>query len=211
MTDSRLVDYIRKQSKAGYDAKDIIHALLTQGWSQDEINEAFALSSADQKPKEELPAEQAKAKQEKPPQEGTEQKKAPEGMEQKKESPSARSYISARFILTVAGGVIIILNAMLVFLEFGDLMELLVASNLNLSILHILDVTITPLDQMLINTIIGIFLITTSYIVFSKSPRMKLTGVFIVALSAVSALIGNGFLLGGAIGILGGISAIYGR
>jgi hypothetical protein len=110
----------------------------------------------------------------------------------------------------VAGGALIVLNALLVFLQIGDMFSLFV-SNLEISLLGMFDVSLSDFDSFLINIIIGGFIAATSYIVYSMPDKSKITGMFIIALSMISVLVGNGFLVGGVLAILGGILAVIGR
>ena len=44
MVSSEIVDYVKEQLRAGYTPEEIRTALLTQGWSEGEVNESFDLA-----------------------------------------------------------------------------------------------------------------------------------------------------------------------
>lgn len=192
MMDSRLIEYIKTQIAYGYSEQQIRDILLAQGWYQEEIDEAFSAARSQAQPPAGAVSRPA-----------TEVSKAKEGP-----APfNIMSFLSGYLLLSIAGGVLIIINSALVFFNLGDIIELFV-SNLELSLLGMFDVTLKAFDAFLINLIIGIFLIIASYILYTMPEKKKLTGMFMVALSLITVFIGNGFLIGGLLGMGGGLLAI---
>ena len=104
----------------------------------------------------------------------------------------------------------IILNSVLDFSGVGDMLSLVVPG-VKVSFLGMLDVTLSAFDSFFLNSIIGGFLIAASLIIYMMPDKARLTGMFMVALSLITVLIGNGFLIGGIVAILGGILAVAGR
>lgn len=51
MVDSRIVDYAREQLSAGFSEEQVIRALVGQGWSDGEANEAVSIARGPEKPK----------------------------------------------------------------------------------------------------------------------------------------------------------------
>ena len=191
--DSSIIRYIREQVSAGYTEKEIGDALSSQGWYPEEIEKAFSTVRAS------VPAEPATR-----PAEGS--LAANRGHENAATQQPMRG-IGAGFILSLAGGVLVILNSLLVFLEIGDLLNLLV-SGIGLSVLGMLGIQFTSFNSLLVNIIIGGFLVAAAFIAHFMPDNARLTGVFILILSAITVLIGNGFIIGGIIAIIGGILAI---
>ena len=190
MADSRIVKYINDTLSKGFSEGDVKVALKKQGWNDDEISEA-------------IKAAKSGSPVGKPP-EGKPEDKKPEQVA--KQQPGNKSIMKGGFILTVAGGAIIILNSILVYFGIGDMLELFV-SNIGISFLSMFDVRLSNLDTFLINLIIGGFLMGSSYIIYAMSDKGRITSVFIIILSMISVVIGNGFLIGGIIAITGGIFA----
>jgi hypothetical protein len=186
----RIVQYVKEQLSAGYAEKDIRDALLDQGWQPDEIDEAFSAAGG---PPKEKPA-------------GPEER--PAGRKAGKPVKEAAG-AGMGFVLSIAGGALIVLNSVLVFIGMGDMLGLFV-SNLNLSLLAAL-IELSVFDRFLVNMIVGSFLIAASIMVYMIPDRARLTGMFILALSVVSVLVGNGFLVGGIVAIMGGLLAVLGR
>jgi hypothetical protein len=188
-TDSRIVQYIKDQIATGYSEQQIRDALTRQGWYPDEIDEAFSMARTYAPPQAAQPvSEQAKSAQA-----VAEQKPARQ--------------IGTSFVLIMAGGAIILLNSILVYLGIGDILSFLV-SNVSVSFMNMFDVALSTFDSFLINMIIGAFLIAASLIIYLMPYNAKITGMFVVALSIIAVLIGNGFLIGGVIAIIGGVFAI---
>lgn len=192
--DSRIIQYIRNQLAAGYNEQQIKDALTKQGWYPDEINEALSMAKASPPPQAAQPV--GKEAKPSPAQAGVAQKPVRQ--------------IGTSFVLTIAGGAIILLNSILVYLEIGDILTFLV-SNVSISFMNMFDIILSTFDSFLINIIIGGFLISAALIIYLLPDNAKITGMFVVALSVIAVLIGNGFLIGGVIAIIGGAFAIIKR
>ena len=196
-SDSRIIKYIQDTTSAGYQEDQVKEALLKQGWYQDEIDQAYA------EIKGEPPVEK-------------------EGVTVRKQGDTAKpdeaeeaehyvsNQVSAGFVLAIIGGIIIILNSVMVFMDIGDLLHLFM-NNVDFSLLGMFDLVLSEIDMLLINVIIGGFLIGVSFIIYSMPDKSKITGAFIVALSIISVLVGNGFLIGGMVAIVAGLLAILGK
>jgi hypothetical protein len=192
MADSSIIKYIKDTLAAGFSEDQVREALAKQGWYKDEIDQAFSEMGAAPKPA----PRQAAPKQE---------------SEEKIVVRRAHSGgFSGGFLMCIIGGVLIIINSVLVSAGTGDLLGLFI-SPLSISLLNMFDVSLSSFDMLVINVIIGGFLVGSSYIIFKMPDKAKLTGMFIVALSMISVLIGNGFLIGGIIAILGGLFSILGK
>lgn len=204
MADSRIMKYINDMLSQGYKEDEIGAALLKQGWHGDEINEAFAAIKSD--PEAPLGTPQGTMAQ------------APPGtlMDTGGKPPAKVSHVHPSagahkdkiplggLILTGAGGIIILANAILVFLEAGDILGFIVPG-VSISLLSILSITLSSLDTLLINLIIGGFLMGISYIIYRLPGRAKIMGILAVLLSLTAVVVGDGFLIGGIIGTIGGI------
>jgi hypothetical protein len=208
MADSKIVNYIRDTISQGYKKEEIKSALLKQGWFPEEIEEAFRAVQPAPGPKSPEPKpEQSKLtvkKFKKPTVAGKHPQPKPEAHKKR------MGGIKGGFILSVVGGILIMVNSLLVYLQAGDMLTLFV-SNASLSLISMLDVALSEFDSFLINTIIGVFVTATSYIIHTMHEKSRITGLFIIALSLISVLIGNGFLIGGIVAIMGGILAVLGR
>jgi hypothetical protein len=62
-----------------------------------------------------------------------------------------------------------------------------------------------------INVMIGGLLVAAAFIMHFIPGSSRLTGVFILALSLITLLMGDGLIIGGAVAIIGGFLAIIGR
>jgi hypothetical protein len=189
--DSRIIQYIRDQLASGFSEQQIRDALTRQGWYPEEINEAFSMAKASAPAQAAQPV--SKEAKPSPVQAGVAQKPLRQ--------------IGTSFVLTITGGAIILLNSILVYLEFGDILTFLV-SNISISFMNMFDIALSTFDSFLINIIIGGFLIAAALIIYLLPDNAKITGMFVVALSVITVLIGNGFLIGGVIAIIGGFFSI---
>ena len=233
MASSSIIKYIEDTLSQGYRESDIRTALMKQGWSDSDISEAIkvAKENLDKKeatgkddeqapPKEQVKDEQKVAQEETKQQAKPDEKQAAITVKKSKEEPKKEGskkpgekkfglpegMLKGSFILSVVGGIIIILNSVLVFSGIGDILDIVVP-NIGLSFLNVFNISLSGLDNFLINIIIGGFLIATSYIIMTMPDKMKITGMFMIILSLISVMIGNGFLLGGIIAIVGGVFA----
>lgn len=194
--ESKILNYVKEQLSAGYAEKDIRDALLKQGWKPDEIDGAF--SAAREAPREKPKPGKVPAKAETGP-----AGPGPRGAEQ------GPSRIGMSFILSIAGGALIVLNSVLVFTGMGDMLSLFV-SNLDLSPMSML-IELSVFDTFLVNMIIGITILAASVAMYMIPERASMTGLFILVLSLVTVLIGNGFIIGGIVAVAGGFLAVLGR
>ena len=202
---SKIVQYIREQISAGYPENMIRDALMKQGWSHDEVDEAMSLAGH-HAPKPPAP-EHVKAP---PGHAGPHPHEPHPGAHQPQKPDKHAGRIGPGFLLSLAGGAMIILNSVLDFSGVGDMLSLVVPG-VKVSFLGMLDVTLSAFDSFFLNSIIGGFLIAASLIIYMMPDKARLTGMFMVALSLITVLIGNGFLIGGIVAILGGILAVAGR
>jgi hypothetical protein len=193
MADSKVVKYIKDTLSQGYTEEQVREALFKQGWQKEEIDEAFAIAG----PKKVTVSE---------PSTEPEAKGKPETSAQ----PATERSFSTGFVLSAAGGVLIIINSVLVLMNVGDILSLFI-SNFSISFLEMFDVSLSRFDTVLINVIIGGFLLGTSYIIYTMRDKSKITGMFMLALSLITIMVGNGFLVGGIIAIAGGIFAVINK
>ena len=195
MADSKIVKYIKDTLSEGYSQEQVREALIRQGWYKEEIDEAFSVAvSGEKKPQVQ------------------QEKTGPGGTPPAEEKEKARR-LSSGFLLGVAGGSLIILNAVLLMAGMGDILSFFITDmgDLSISFLEMFDVTLSLFDSFLINLIIGGFLIGSAYIVYLMPDRSKITGMFMVALSLISLMVGNGFLIGGIIAVAAGVFVVLGR
>jgi hypothetical protein len=190
---SSIVNYIKEQLSAGYSEKEIRDALLSQGWYSEEIDKAFSAARAP------APTKPAAMPAEVPPAAGQEPEKAA--------AQQPRGGIGARFILSLAGGALVILNSILSFFWTEDLLDLFVPG-VELSVLGTLGLQLSSFDSLVVNLMIGGFLVAAAFIIHAVPDRARLTGIFMLILSVITVMIGNGFLIGGIIAIIGGALAI---
>jgi hypothetical protein len=190
---SSIVNYIKEQLSAGYSEKEIRDALLSQGWYSEEIDKAFSAARAP------APTKPAAMPAEVPPAAGQEPEKAA--------AQQPRGGIGARFILSLAGGALVILNSILIFFWAEDLLDLFVPG-VELSVLGTLGLQLSSFDSLVVNLMIGGFLVAAAFIIHAVPDRARLTGIFMLILSVITVMIGNGFLIGGIIAIIGGALAI---
>lgn len=197
MTESKVIDYINDTLSQGFSENEVKAALKKQGWSDLDIDEAMRAAA----PRSTSPPKRTGAQASKKP----EQPKAEKG--KAAQGKPGKSLVKGGFILTAVGGMLIIVNALLIYLGFGDMLGF-VMPNPELSVMTILGLSLTGMDVFLINLVIGVFLAAASFITYAMPYRRKLTGMFIIMLSLVSALVGNGFLVGGIAGLIGGALAV---
>jgi hypothetical protein len=197
MADSSIIAYIREQSKAGYSEADIRAALSQQGWEESEINEA--MSSAIQKttkpPSGPVPA--GKPGQKKPAD------PIKDKVAQLEQRSSPEPGFGIRFILPLVGGLIILINAILISIGVGDILNL-ISPELNVTLLNLLGIALVPFELFIINLIVGIGIVACTLLGILKPEQDLLSGVVIVSLGVMSLLSGNGFMIGSFIAIIGG-------
>ncbi len=189
--DSKIALYVKEQLSAGYSEQEIRDALSDQGWHPEEIDRAFSAARTPV-PQKQAPAKMTVAAEQKP--------------EKKPRLPRT----GTSTLLSLAGGVLIILNSVLVFSGIGDLLDFFVYG-ISLSVIGMFNITFESIDFILVNIIIGGFLVAASYVIHTMPDKTRLTGVFVVALSSIAVLIGNGFLIGGIIAVVGGAFAVLER
>jgi hypothetical protein len=201
MVNPSIVKYIKDTLSAGYTEAQIRSALIKQGWYPEEVDEALSAvrSEATGVPKATVttgvPAKPSAA--------------ADKAQDAGKAKP-APGIFKGSFIMALAGGAVIIINSVLVFLQVGDALSLFI-TNVNLSLLGVMGITMSEFDSFIINIVIGGFLAGTSYVLYSMPENSRLTGIFIIALSLIAVMVGNGFLIGGVLAIIGGVLAVLGR
>ena len=207
MADPKIIQYIKNTLSQGYGRDEIKDALLNQGWSEHEIAEAMAIAAPEpgkgaEQPEKAQKPEILKKEESKPI---TVKKEAP-GQEQSKRAPKEPSFSSA-FAFTLVGGALVLVNSLLIYIMSIDLL-LQFFVNTELSAAIMMGVVISPMDSFIINLVIGGFLIGLAYIIHAMPDKSRLVGIFVLAVSSIAVFVGNGFLLGGFIGILGGILAL---
>lgn len=182
---SEIVRYVREQVSAGYRDSDIREALAGQGWSREEIDRAFSAARMSLSLKSAAGAGQDAS--------------GLNGRQPMKIEPG--------FVLSLAAGVLVIVNALIVFTGTGDLLELFI-HEAEISFLGMLGLQVSPLDTLIVNAIIGCFLLAAGFIIHFMPDRARLTGIFMLTLSSLTLLSGNGFLVGGVVAVAGGMLAI---
>jgi hypothetical protein len=218
MADSSIVKYIKDTLAKGYKEEEIRNALVKQGWYADEISEALEVAKASKPaPAQPAPAEKEKpaekaaakpaAKEDHPHEEAKSiAAKSPQDVKASVSASGHAKFMKLGFLLPIIGGAMILLNAALVFSGVGDLIGLAVPG-ISVSIIDTAGVPLSTLDTFLINVIIGGFMVASAYIIMTMPDKARITGVFIAALSFVSLMAGNGFIIGSVIAILGGVMA----
>jgi len=200
MANPSIIRYIRDTLSGGYTEAQIRDALIKQGWYPEEVDQAMA----------QVRSEHA----------GTPQGGVKTGIPPRQSETTVRGYrktgkkpaeaFRGSFMLTLAGGAVIIINSILVFLQVGDALSIFL-TNVDISLLSSIGISLSQFDSFLINMVIGGFLAATSYILFIMPDSSRLTGIFIIALSLIAVMAGNGFMIGGIIAIAGGVMAVLGR
>jgi len=202
MANPSIVKYIKDTLSAGYTEAQVRNTLIKQGWYPEEVNEAlFAVrSEVTGVPKATvttgIPAKPV----------ATTTNKAQDAGKAK----PGPSILKGSLIMALAGGAVIIINSVLVFLQVGDALSLFI-TNMDLSLLGVMGIALSEFDSFIINIVIGGFLAGTSFILYRMPESSRLTGIFIIALSLIAVMVGNGFLIGGALAIIGGILAVLGK
>ncbi len=199
MADSSIMAYIREQSKAGYSEAEIRAALSQQGWENGEIDEAMSAAVRTKQPVPPGPVPAGKPAGQKRP-EGDPIKDKVARMEQR---PSPKPGFGINFILPLAGGLIILLNAILISIGVGDMLNL-ISPELNVTLLNLLGIALVPFELFMINLIVGIGIIACTFLGIMKPEQDLLSGVVIISLGVMSLLSGNGFMIGSFIAIIGG-------
>jgi hypothetical protein len=184
MADESIVRYIREQLSAGYTEGEIRDALSGQGWHPEEIEKAFSDATSSEQEEPDIPVQGRPA-----------------------EGKSGNGMV---FILPLAGGVLVILNSLIAYLGIGDLMGIFV-HGIKLSVLGMLGIYLSSFSSFLVNVMIGGLLVAAAFIMHFIPGSSRLTGVFILALSLITLLMGDGLIIGGAVAIIGGFLAIIGR
>lgn len=197
MADSSIIAYIREQSKAGYSEAEIRAALSQQGWEESEIDEA--MSAAIQKPAQPGPVRQAgsPAKQSRP---ADPIKDKVARLEQR---PAPKAWLGINFIIPLVGGLIILINAILISAGVGDVLNL-ISPELNVALINMLGIALVPFELFIINLIVGMGIVACALLGIMRPEQDLLSGVVIVSLGVMSLLSGNGFMIGAFIAIIGG-------
>jgi hypothetical protein len=207
MADSSIINYIREQSRAGYSEAEIRAALSQQGWEEGEIDEA--ISAAIQKPAKQpvkQPSQPGPVSSGKPPKVAGQpgfRDPIKDKVAQMEQRPSPEKGFGINFILTVAGGLIILVNAILITVGVGDVLNL-ISPELNIALLNILGIALAPFELFIINLIVGIGIVACTFLGILKPEQDLLSGVVIISLGVMSLLSGNGFMIGAFIAIIGG-------
>ncbi len=212
MVDSRIVKYINDTLSAGYSEADVRKALVGQGWTPQEVEEAFSLAEAGQAPAK-AAQKPAQAKQGDKAQQKPVSPNEQEMAQKAQAAPSGAQgpgIISGSFLMMAAGGALIIANSVMTLLGAGDLLALFM-SNMEFSLMGMFDVQLSAMDSFLVNMIIGVFVLASSFIVVRMPDKAKITAAFVIVLSIISILIGNGFLIGGLVSVLGGVFTMLGK
>ncbi len=198
MADSSIINYIREQSKAGYSEAEIKAALSQQGWEEGEIEEAF---SAAQPKKAAKPAQPGSPPAGKPVEKTGDPIK--DKVAQMEQRPAPKTWFGINFILTLAGGLVILVNAVLISAGMGDMLNL-VSPELNVALINILGIALVPFELFIINLIVGIGIVACAFLGVLKPEQDLLSGVVIISLGVMALLSGNGFMIGAFIAIIGG-------
>lgn len=121
--------------------------------------------------------------------------------------PSAKGWLTGGFILTLIGGIMVIINAVTVYTGFGDMLSLFI-TNVDISVFTSLGFTFSTMDYLLINLIVGGFLVIVSILIMKMQQKSLITGIFSIVIAVFAILMGNGFMIGGIIGAVGGVLAL---
>ncbi len=201
MADSSIIGYIREQSKAGYSEAEIRAALSQQGWEEGEIDEAFSVAIPARQPAQSGPGKQAgKPAGQKKPEFRDPIKDKVAQLEQR---PSSEPGFGMNFILPLAGGLIILVNAILISVGVGDMLNL-ISPELNVTLLNLLGIALVPFELFIINLIVGLGIVACTFLGILRPEQDLLSGVVIISLGVMSLLSGNGFMIGAFIAIIGG-------
>jgi len=231
MADQRIVDYIRQQSAAGFSRDAIKKALQEAGWFDEEIEEAFsdAFSLQGSEPvqqprlQEPQPPESQKPQEAKPqdagssqqpmqptqtqpetqlPQSGSPQEQ-PAPLQTPPQEPSGAAMPLA-FFISLAAGALLVINSIISLLSIGDIMEFFV-SGFSFSILSDSGIA-SPGDLPFIGIVAGAGVIIGAFLLMIRPEKEKVTSLLFVIISVISILLGNGYMIGGIVGLFAGIT-----
>ena len=234
MVDSKIVKYVKDTLSKGFKETDVRAALLKQGWQDSEVNEAISIAKAEmpapampapvtgaaqpvqpvqqaqtQPVQKAVPVQPVQAAQPAKPQVQAQPKL---GVQQPQAGaqPGAKGWLTGGFILTLIGGIMVIINAVTVYAEVGDMLSLFI-TNVDISVFKSLGLALSTVDYLLIDLIVGGFLVIASLIIMKMHEKAVITGIFSIAIALVAILVGNGFMIGGIIGAVGGVLALLRR
>ena len=260
MADPKIVDYIEKQTSAGFSENQIRESLSKAGWFGTEIEEAFSSMKETPAVKHELlpelhpkhiepePVKVEPVKEVKPEIVGgikpiPEEKPEPVKVEPVKEvkphveppklpdvekkppvqkpaeplikavdkkpdqgSPGPGILSMMPILFSIIGGALLLVNSILYYLEVGDILGLLI-QDFEFSVLSTIGL-ISASEVPIVGIVLGIGLIINAVLIKIGPEISRTTSILMIVLSVVGILIGNGFLIGSIIGLVGGIIGI---
>lgn len=180
MVASEIIEYVREQLKAGYETDDIQEALRSQGWNDQEINEAFSLVETHQGPQQK------------------------EGV-----FPPVKihRHNNKGFIITLLGGLLIFIVGLETVLSLPLLSSAFVQMGIAFSILGMFEsALISSLNVGVVLLIFAIFMILSSLII-KGGDRQRMGGIIAIVFGILTIVGFNGLLLvvGAVLGIVGGL------
>jgi hypothetical protein len=223
MANPTIVDYIKKQTSAGFSETQIREALSKAGWFDTEIDGAF--SSIKEKPEEKpKPVKEVKpepVKEEKPEEKPKEKPKVPE--QERPSEPLIKTELKRPedlfskpsklflipMIFSIIGGVLLLVNSILFYLEAGDILDFII-QGFEFSLISDIGV-ISASEVPIVGIVLGIGLLINAALIKIGPEISRTTSILMIVLSVVGILIGNGFLIGSIIGLVGGIVGIVKR
>lgn len=196
--DSSIVKYIRDQKSAGYEDGQIAQALRQQGWAEDEIGEAFGMAGRAARPEPARVQPKPAVKPQSVVKDPVKEKVAQLG---ERKTPSGGFGVAS--ILPLAGGILIIINSVMIFMGLGDILGMILPG-MNLTFLDMLGINLAVMETFMICLVVGVGIVMCSVLGSMKPEQGMLSGIVIIALSVMALLVGNGFLLGSVISMAGG-------
>lgn len=189
MPNPEILAYIKEQQNAGYSAKEIKNALLSAGWEELEIRDAFDSLESPGKPEK-----------------------------QKKEKPKSSVYPPVdvkegrnhSFIISIIGGLLIFVFALETVLSLQLITSTLVNAGLSINLLGLFAGVLESDVNMGIVLIIFAVDIILGSLLINREGRERMGGILVLVFSVLSLIGFNGSLLiiGSVLGIIGSILAI---
>ncbi|MBL7160498.1 MAG: hypothetical protein ISS93_01460 [Candidatus Aenigmarchaeota archaeon] len=200
-----VLEYVEEQLEAGYSFDEIRSALLDEGWSDGEIDDAFSQAK---------PHKVSKLARIKPKSSRTIEAKKPQDIYHTEEKPDQvyppveiKSGKSSGFIISLIGGLLLFVFGLETMLKLEMFGPQLVQAGLAINLLGLLEPFLVGSIGAVI-FVLAVIIIIGSFI--SRKEGKERLGAIIVLLLSIIAIVGfNSFLVfvGAALGIIGGILA----
>jgi hypothetical protein len=209
MADSKIMKYVKDTISAGYSEDEIRAALAKQGWYKEEIEEAISAVKSGQATRPQKTAKPNETRARVPATKPSQKPGPPDQAVKPRQQVRPGKPVTA-FMVSLVGGILVITNALLIFIGMGDILGVIVPG-FALSVLDMLNMTLSSMDSFIINIAVGGFMTAASFMMYIMPGRIRISGIFILLFSIIAVLTGNGFLIGGIMGAIGAILALPGR